>query len=71
MIGIFTFKSLYSNKKIIVLFSEIFHRSESKMMLDLVDAASLLSRLEMEGVQVGNDRWTQLVPVILRCIQYF
>jgi hypothetical protein len=33
------------------------------MMLDLVDAASLLTRLEMEGVKVGKERWEGLVPV--------
>lgn len=33
-------------------------------MLDLVDAASLLTRLEMEGVEVGKERWNQLVPLV-------
>lgn len=32
-------------------------------MLDLVDAASLLQRLEIEGVHVGRERWAALVPL--------
>lgn len=31
-------------------------------MLDLVDAASILFRLQVEGVDVG-DRWNALLPI--------
>lgn len=44
-------------------FSEIAKRSQSKFMLDLVDSASLLSRLKMEKIEVGKERWLHLVPV--------
>uniref|UniRef100_A0A915EWJ8 Tetratricopeptide repeat protein 38 n=1 Tax=Ditylenchus dipsaci TaxID=166011 RepID=A0A915EWJ8_9BILA len=45
--------------------SQICERSKSsKMMLDMVDATSLLLRLEMEGVDVGLDRWNELLEVI-------
>uniref|UniRef100_F1L733 Tetratricopeptide repeat protein 38 n=1 Tax=Ascaris suum TaxID=6253 RepID=F1L733_ASCSU len=42
--------------------SEIGIRSKSGAMLDLVDAASILFRLQMEGVDVG-DRWNALLPI--------
>ncbi|VDD93384.1 unnamed protein product [Enterobius vermicularis] len=43
--------------------SEISKRSRSGQPLDIVDAASLLLRLEMEGVGLG-DRWDALIGVI-------
>ncbi|VDK19642.1 unnamed protein product [Anisakis simplex] len=47
------------------IFSEIGKRSTSSgAMLDTVDAASLLFRLQMEGVQVEKRRWTALLPII-------
>ncbi|KAI6242714.1 Tetratricopeptide repeat protein 38 [Aphelenchoides fujianensis] len=42
---------------------EIVERTKSKAMLDLVDAASLLQRLEIESVPVGRERWSALVPL--------
>ncbi|VDM42063.1 unnamed protein product [Toxocara canis] len=42
--------------------SEIASRSKSGAMLDLVDAASILFRLHIEGVDVG-ERWNALLPV--------
>lgn len=33
-------------------------------MLDMVDAASLLLRLEMEGVNLGHERWKALKCVV-------
>uniref|UniRef100_A0A914DY36 Tetratricopeptide repeat protein 38 n=1 Tax=Acrobeloides nanus TaxID=290746 RepID=A0A914DY36_9BILA len=42
---------------------EIGRRSKAGHMLDIVDAASLLVRLELEGVDVGG-RWRELVPVV-------
>ncbi|XP_054633592.1 tetratricopeptide repeat protein 38 [Dunckerocampus dactyliophorus] len=45
--------------------SEIFKRCKATgSMLDMVDASSLLSRLEMEGVSV-KDRWRELLQVTL------
>ncbi|KAI6196916.1 Tetratricopeptide repeat protein 38 [Aphelenchoides besseyi] len=44
--------------------TEIVERSKSKTMLDVVDAASLLQRLEIEKVDVGRERWKALVPLI-------
>jgi len=43
--------------------SQIIKRARSsKAMLDLVDAASLLTRLEMDDISVG-DRWSELVEL--------
>ncbi|VDK59808.1 unnamed protein product [Anisakis simplex] len=45
--------------------NEIGKRSTSSgAMLDTVDAASLLFRLQMEGVQVEKRRWTALLPIV-------
>lgn len=33
-------------------------------MLDLIDASSLLTRLEMYGVDVGKERWKQLSQLL-------
>jgi tetratricopeptide (TPR) repeat protein len=41
---------------------EIYKRTQSNQMLDIVDAASLLARLEMEGCNVGK-RWEDLSPL--------
>ncbi|KAM4747280.1 tetratricopeptide repeat protein 38 isoform 2-T2 [Rhinophrynus dorsalis] len=38
------------------------HCFSSESMLDIVDNASLLYRLQMEGVNIG-DRWNKLVPI--------
>ncbi|CAD5215175.1 unnamed protein product [Bursaphelenchus xylophilus] len=43
---------------------EIGKRSRSGAMLDVVDAASMLQRLQMEGVDVGKERWEGLVDVL-------
>lgn len=43
---------------------EIRKRSKSGMPLDIVDAASLLFRFEMDGVNV-DDRWDELTHVVL------
>ncbi|KAI1720119.1 tetratricopeptide repeat protein 38 [Ditylenchus destructor] len=44
---------------------EICDRSKATgMMLDMVDAASLLLRLEMEGVNLGHERWKALKCVV-------
>lgn len=46
------------------IFSEIGRRGKSGSMLDVVDAASLLLRLEFEGFEVGEHRWQSLVPLV-------
>uniref|UniRef100_A0AC35U6I9 Tetratricopeptide repeat protein 38 n=1 Tax=Rhabditophanes sp. KR3021 TaxID=114890 RepID=A0AC35U6I9_9BILA len=40
---------------------KIFNKQQS--VLDLTDAASLLYRLELKGVNVGKQRWEELLPV--------
>lgn len=43
--------------------NEISKRCESGAMLDIVDAASILYRLEMEGIEVGSSRWEPVYEV--------
>uniref|UniRef100_A0A915PDM2 Tetratricopeptide repeat protein 38 n=1 Tax=Setaria digitata TaxID=48799 RepID=A0A915PDM2_9BILA len=42
---------------------EIEERTKSGALLDIVDASSILLRLEMEGVSVGT-RWKGLLPIV-------
>ncbi|VDM99683.1 unnamed protein product, partial [Thelazia callipaeda] len=42
---------------------EIAERTKSGAMLDIVDAASMLFRLEMEGISTG-ERWKSLLPIV-------
>lgn len=42
---------------------EIAERTKSGAMLDIVDAASILLRFQMEGVSVGS-RWKALLPIV-------
>ncbi|KAF7634173.1 hypothetical protein Mgra_00006471 [Meloidogyne graminicola] len=37
---------------------------KSLTMMDLVDTSSLLSRLKIEGIILGNERWERLIPFI-------
>ena len=32
--------------------------------MELIDTSSLLSRLEVEGINVGNQRWKGLIPLV-------
>lgn len=43
--------------------AEVGQRVKSGAMLDVVDACSLLYRLELEGVEVGEDRWEAVYEI--------
>lgn len=52
-------------KALSIFDSQISERGKATgMMLDMVDAASLLLRLEIEGVDLGKERWRDLRSIV-------